>query len=344
MKNMLCKMRLQAAAGAVLLLATQAVQAGPISYAFQTLNNPADTTFNQLLGVNNGGEIAGYFGSGSATHPNKGYTLVPPTTYTNENFPGSVQTQVVGINSNASPTTVGFWIDGNGNNLGFVDQNNVFTSVNNPNVPASAPTVTQLLGVNNLNVAAGFYIDGNGDAQGFTYNIGTTAFAATVLPALFNATMTTTTGINNAGTLSGFYVDAAGNTHGFIDSGGTFTSFDDPNANGNTMFLGLNNTGEVVGSYVDATGVTNGLVYNLLTNTWQTVDDPFASATPAFDVTGTTINGINDGGTLVGFYSDGTNVDGFSATPTPEPASLGLVSLGAALAFAARRRKRQRLL
>src|ERR1017187_1332864 len=109
MKNRLFKFSLPLAAGAALLLITAPVQAGPLTYTFQTLDNPTDVTFNQLLGVNNGGEIAGYFGSGSATHPNQGYTLVPPTTYTNENFPGSVQTQVVGINSNVNPTTVGFW-------------------------------------------------------------------------------------------------------------------------------------------------------------------------------------------------------------------------------------------
>ena len=54
------------------------------------------------------GRIAGYFGSGMTTgappvfHPNKGYTIVPPygqANYSNENFPGSVQTQVTGMNT-----------------------------------------------------------------------------------------------------------------------------------------------------------------------------------------------------------------------------------------------------
>jgi hypothetical protein len=48
------------------------------SYAFRTLDDPADVTFNQLLGINNRGVIAGYFGSGAAGHPNKGYLLRPP--------------------------------------------------------------------------------------------------------------------------------------------------------------------------------------------------------------------------------------------------------------------------
>src|SRR5271166_6195288 len=48
------------------------------AYDFATLNNANDLTFNQLLGINNHGVIAGYFGSGAAGHPNKGYQLLPP--------------------------------------------------------------------------------------------------------------------------------------------------------------------------------------------------------------------------------------------------------------------------
>ncbi len=80
-----------------------------------THNDAKDPTFNQLLGINNEGMIAGYFGSGrwsTGLHPNKGYTLNPPYgqgNFVNENFPGSVQTQVTGINNN--DLTVGFWAD-----------------------------------------------------------------------------------------------------------------------------------------------------------------------------------------------------------------------------------------
>src|SRR5579875_2585380 len=48
---------------------------GSANYAFQTINNDHDTTFNQLLGITNNGVIAGYFGSGEKGHPNKGYTV-----------------------------------------------------------------------------------------------------------------------------------------------------------------------------------------------------------------------------------------------------------------------------
>jgi hypothetical protein len=70
--------------------------------------------------------------------PNKGYTLsgdYDQDDYKNENFPGSVQTHVTGINDHN--VTVGFWVDSNNanlvnNNFGFVDQNGVFTKVVDP--------------------------------------------------------------------------------------------------------------------------------------------------------------------------------------------------------------------
>jgi hypothetical protein len=86
----------------------------PALYTFTTLDNQADPTFNQLLGINQSGTIAGYFGSGAQDHPNKGYLLVPPygqADYTADNFPGSTQTQLTGLNDRG--VTVGFWSDSN---------------------------------------------------------------------------------------------------------------------------------------------------------------------------------------------------------------------------------------
>jgi hypothetical protein len=312
-------------------LAWGAQPAHAATYTFQNVVNSnaeigGDANFNQELGINNTGVVAGYAGDGVVL-PNKGYTVTPPayTSFTAENFPGSAQTQVVGINSNSSPTTVGFWIDAAGNNFGFVDQNGSFTSVMDPNTPAVTPSVNQLLGVNNNNVAVGFFTEANGNNQGYTYNIASKTFSAVNDP---NGVSTTAAGINNAGEIAGFYVDAAGNTHGFLDVGGVFMTIDDPNGNGtNTMLLGLNNVGQAVGSYVNAMGETEGLIYNIATNTFQTISDPNSSATPAFGVNGTTINGINDQGDLVGFYSNGSQVIGLVAKPVPEPASLALLAV-----------------
>ena len=97
---------------------------GSAAYDFMTLGNPIDPTFNQLLGINDFGVIAGYYGSGSpaATHPNRGYQAAPysANTFTNEDYPGSQQTQVTAINDWGN--TVGFYVDSTGASYGFLDE------------------------------------------------------------------------------------------------------------------------------------------------------------------------------------------------------------------------------
>lgn len=314
-----------AAAGAIALPR----HADAASFTFQTLDNATDPTFNQLLGINNAGLIAGYFGSGAAGHPNKGYTLAPPygqANYTNENYPGSVQTQVTGINNNG--VTVGFWSDQNNanlvnNNFGFVNVGGTFTNVNNPNTGASnGVVVNQLLAVNNNNVAAGFYIDANGVTHGDTYNIATNSFSPVNIAG---ALAVTAAGINDAGTVAGFYTNASNATLGFILSGNTLTNVQDPNGV-STMILGLNNTGLADGVYADANGLLHGFIYNIALNSFTTVDAPNGPG-------GTTLNGLNDLGQFTGFYVDaGGNTHGLLVrTAVPEPSTLALAIVPALL-------------
>ena len=331
---------------AALLLTSSAARAGT-NYSFETLNNNGDLNFNQLLGINDSGYIAGYFGDGTVV-PNNGYVLAPPygqANYTPENFPGSAQTQVVGIDNiktNGTYNTVGFYVDNAGGNHGFRDFGGTFTTVDN-SLTGSA-MFNQVLGLNDKNIGAGFYNDSVGNAHPYlvnlTGNVTQSSFSAINLPSFFNAVSAMATDVNNSGVVSGTYTDTGGVVHGFLEIGGKFTSLDDPHGNGtNTSFFGLNNNGDVVGSFVNGNG-TNGLLYNWYTHTWQTIDDPNASFTSAFGVNGTTINGINDLDQMVGFYSDGTHVDGMLVN-TPEPGPLALMSLGAiALGFIRRRQRK----
>jgi len=300
-------------------LASAEAQAG---YTFQNVINPADVTFNQLLGVNNSGLITGYFGSGAVGFPNQGYTYSGGGAFTSTNFPGSTQTQVTGLNNNG--TLVGFWAPtnmGGDANYGFYEQGGVFSTVVNPNT-TSAPPVNQLLGVNDSNVAVGFYNDNNNNAHGYTYNITTGTFTP-VISTLPNVASLTAAGINNAGDIVGFYSTVTGGpANGFLDIGGTFTTLDAPGST-STMLLGVNNKGLIVGTDTDANGM-HGVIYNELTQSW-TVLDAFGT-----NANFTTFNGLNDLGQIVGFYTtdggNGNTIGLLVSAPAPE-AGKGLLGL-----------------
>jgi hypothetical protein len=286
------------------------------SYQVLTLNNRRDLTFNQLLGINNEGVIAGYFGSGAAGHPNKGYVLLAPFAqrdFGNENFPGSVQTQVTGLNDRG--VTVGFWSRQNtasmaNANFGFYSVGGRFFSVNFPTGTPAKPPVDQLLGVNNHDVAVGFFTNASGVNRGYTYNINARTFSRVLVPGTAGlGPSLTAAAINNAGDVAGFYNKTASQVDAFLKLGsGRFTTLAFPGAT-MTQAFGVNDSDEVVGTYTVGSGnaaVTHGFTW--LRGQFASVDIGGASAT--------TINGVNDEGDLVGFYTDAKgNTDGFFALP-----------------------------
>jgi hypothetical protein len=280
------------------------------SWSFSTLNNQNDPTFNQLLGINNRGQIAGYFGSGAAGHPNKGYLLNLSRNgswFANENFPHGIQTQVIGINDLG--VTVGFWSDQNtasmtNDNFGFYAWGGHFHSVSFPTRNNASPPVNQLLGVNDENVAVGFYTDAKGNNHGYTYSISRHRFRSVYI---WGATSVTPSGINNEGDITGFFTGSSGVTKAFLlRSNGRLTTLAFPGA-AMTQGFGVNDSREVVGTYTTGTGdaaKTFGFTWSSFAG-WKVVNDPLG-------VGATTINGVNDAGDLVGFYTDAAgNTDGF---------------------------------
>src|ERR1039457_6042651 len=279
-------------------------------WSFSTLNNRNDTTFNQLLGISNRGQVAGYFGSGAAGHPTKGCLLNLSRNgswYANENFPRGIQTQVIGINDLG--TTVGFWSDQNtasmtNDNFGFYAWGGHFHSVNFP--PRNTPrrSGNQLLGVNVEIVAVGFYTDANGNNHGYTYSMDRHRFRSVYI---WGATSVTPSGINNEGDITGFFTGSSGVIKAFLlPSNGRFTTLAFPGA-AMTQGFGVNDSREVVGTYTTGTGTaakTFGFTWSSFAG-WKVVNDPLG-------VGATTINGVNDAGDLVGFYTDAAgNTDGF---------------------------------
>ena len=310
------------AAAAIALAGPASASTGAVSasgYSFTTLNNPKDLTFNQLLGINAAGLISGYFGSGMPGHPNKGYLLrLPYNTkhdYTNENFPGSAQTQVTGLNDVGN--TVGFWVDGKGNNVGFyTSTDHKFHQVDFPGAGDASPEVDQLLGINDHGMAVGFYTNALGNNRGYEFNIHTKKYTRVIKPGASvkpSGISTTATGINNFGTVTGFYVNGSGKsakTVSFIKYGKHFLTFSRKGAV-MTQAFGINDSNIVAGSYTIGTGSkakTYGFTWTKA-HGFTTVNDPHGIGT-------TIINGLNDRGELVGFYVDGAgNTDGFIARP-----------------------------
>lgn len=206
--------------------------------------------------------IAGHFGSGAQDHPNQGYLLFRPYSrgdYLNENFPGSDQTQVTGLNDRG--VTVGFWSDMNtanqvNNNFGFYKvpgQRSRNVNFPNPTGGNSTPPVNQLLGVNDSNIAVGFYNDANGNSHGYVYSIPRQRFHALSLPS--DVTSDTAAAINNRDDIAGF-ATVNGQMEGFLlRSDGGFKALNVPDAT-MTQALGVNDQDEVVGVYQLGTAST----------------------------------------------------------------------------------------
>jgi hypothetical protein len=305
---------------ASLALAAAPAQAAPttpkIHYSFKTINNANDPTFNQLLGINDAGKIAGYFGSGVKGHPNKGYTLTLPyhqVDFRNQNFPGSKQTQVTGLNN--GDIQVGFYskqntASGSNNNFGFYSINGThFHKVNFPTSSPASPPVDQLLGVNDSKLAVGFFLDAKGNSHGYLYNISTNKYIS-VSPSQLGTGVTsvTPTGINDAASICGFFTNSKGKTVGFLVRRATPHLFvlNKPGADA-TMPFGVNKFGLVVGVYT--VGSKNfGFTWDHK-HGFQTIKDPNGPNQ-------TFVNGVNSAGDLVGFYvGKNGNTNGFLAKP-----------------------------
>jgi hypothetical protein len=282
-------------------------------YRFSTLDDTSDTAFSQLLGINNNGHIAGYFGSGAAGHPSRGFVLRPPygpSRYQNVEVPGSAQTQLTGLNDMG--VQVGSWSGpraaGAGGRVGFYLRGGHFTSVGFPAGDNASPPVNQLLGVNDRDVAVGFYADARGRDHGYLYDIATARFSRVIVPG---AGSVIAAAVNDFDAVAGYFTGPGHPTEGFfLRHTGQLFVLRVPGA-AMTQALGVNDNGEVVGAYQIGTGrraVTHGFTWTRQ-HGFATVDDPGGPGA-------TTINGVNNAGDLVGFYVNRAgDTEGLVATP-----------------------------
>lgn len=300
-------------------------QAAP-TYTVQNVQFPTDPGFTQLNGINDAGVTVGTHGAAV----NQGFMRSPGGSFTNENFPGSAQTQLTGVSANK--TAVGIYVDAGGTTHGFAAFPQV-TGTTFSTYDQSGTVFNQLLGISADGTRFAGYssaIDAAGmvGQQAYTGSIAGKTFTSIngLLPANFNSQAT---GVNNAGAVVGFYMNTAATSLGFEEIGGKVMTLD-PFGSTNTQALGIAASGEIVGVYTDAGGVQHG---------YTDLHGKFASFDPTGSV-GTTINGVNDLGQLVGFFTNaaGSTV-GFEASPVAEPGSLAVLGAGAIGLFGMVRRR-----
>jgi hypothetical protein len=273
--------------------AAQSRYAAPAGYTFRTIGSDLNESFNQLLSINDGGTIAGYYNNALPSGKgNKGYTIAPSYSqkdFTYEDYPKSTQTQVIGINNLG--TTVGFYTDTSGAVHGFVDSKGTFTAYNYPR--ASGTTINS---INDAGIAAGFYTDSSGENFGFTLNVRHNRWFGVKPP---HATNVTASAINASGDVDGFYGPASSSVS-FLRKAKKFYTLTYPGST-NTMALGINADDAIVGTYTNSSGVHGFLLTHPTTTspTWTTIDDPKGVGT-------TMISGINDNNEMVGFYMAGS--------------------------------------
>ena len=280
----------------------------PYQFNFSTLNDPGSTTFNRVMGVDQLGQIVGYYGRGTASDPSDGYSsLVPYTKFQSVDYPSAIDT----VPTSLSDTRIlaGYFVDSTKGHhtWGFMKNRGIWSQYKDYRTPKGPNSVNELLGVNDSGIAVGFYIDSYGNDK--PYELATNGYHAISPPGAKSAMAT---GINQLGDISGTETLASSSgTVGWILRSGTFTDFAYPDAK-STEALSINFQDQIVGYYVDSKG-THGFI---LTNpqspnqrTWQSVDEPDAAP-------GTTvITAMNNHHQICGYYVDKYgNTNGFTAT------------------------------
>jgi MYXO-CTERM domain-containing protein len=287
-------------------------------YTYTTIDHPSATD-TYLYGTD-GNNIVGWYSDASGDHSFKfdGSNFIPLDN------PGGTSTHLHGINGD---NIVGSYIDSSGIRHGTLYDGNTWHH------RSSSTFKNDLYG-----------IDGAANMVGYSRKNGTQVNTQGTLYdgsqwTNFNypgSTSTTLHGVNGANKV-GAYTDEGGGTHGVFHDGSTWTTLDHPLATSNTFMFGIDGD-LMVGGYGDSSG-EHGLLYNLSSNSWETLDVDVPGATNTF------IHGI-DGANMVGFYTDSSgNFHGFTASvsvpfanPSPEPSTLLLALFG--LALVPRRRRR----
>ncbi len=259
-----------------------------------------DTSISQTSStINLSNTPAGQFAISADPVSGVDLTFVPSFVFTTINFPSlPAGTQLAGINDEGQ--IVGSIPSSGETSTGFLDVGGTFTTIafsNNPDYELASGT--EATGINNSGLIVGTYQvpSGYGGFYEFGYSyLASSDFYFPPFDAPNANGITFAAGMNDGGQIVGY---SAG--EGFLDTGGTFTTIEDPLGIAGTSAAGINNLGQIVGDYYDS-GSGPGEHGFLDTNgIFTTIDDPQA-------VNGTVVTGINNVEQIVGYYIDANGV------------------------------------
>jgi probable HAF family extracellular repeat protein len=208
------------------------------------LSDPLDPGQTFATGINNNGQIVGYYGQQS------GLGSLPGFLDTGGNFTNLPDHQPQSIND--AGHIVGSVQSGQASGgSGFFYNGTSYTTISDPNV--SSPGFTYANGINNADQIVGYYT-GNGLNPG-THGFLDTGGTYTDINDPLGVNGTFAEGINSLGQIVGHYTDVNNNTHGFLFSNGQYTTLDDPALNNRGTFAqAINRWGDIVGYYIDSGG------------------------------------------------------------------------------------------
>jgi hypothetical protein len=262
------------------------------------------TTFNELLGMNDLGQVVGYYSGYSVI---RGFTATPPyTKFKAIEYPNSQTTVATSIANDRIDG--GYFTDTGhgGDTFGFLRVKGLWSIVKDIHTPKVPGSVNEVLGVNDSDIAVGYYVDSYGADEAF--EVANRHFDGLNPPG---STSTKATGINSRGDIVGTALLSNQETVGWVYRSGTYSEFSAPGST-DTEPTSANIQGQIAGSYADANHKVHGFIVRNAGNTndanWQSVDEPQAAGT-------TVITSINNHHAIAGWYIDAYgNHNGFVGT------------------------------